>query len=121
MLKVFAFLSKRDDIETRAVIEHYENNHVPLVLSLAPAPAIYKRYYLIRGDELNREQDTIDFDVVTELVFPHRDAFLAWTEMLERGGNQYGRAEIPRSVADARLRHRGTRDSRDQGLTHPCP
>ena len=82
MLKVFGFLTKREDIETRAFIDHYENNHVPLVLGLAPCPIVYKRNYLVRGDEFNRDDGTIDFDVVTELVFPDRDAFVAWIERL---------------------------------------
>jgi hypothetical protein len=34
VLKVFSFLSKREDVDTRAFIDYYENNHVPLVLSL---------------------------------------------------------------------------------------
>ena len=33
MLKVFAFLTKREDIETQAFIEHYEGSHVPLICS----------------------------------------------------------------------------------------
>jgi hypothetical protein len=82
MLKVFALLTKREDLETQAFIDHYENHHVPLVLSLAPRPAVYKRNYLVRGDELNREDPAIDFDVVTELVFPDRPAFAAWLEKL---------------------------------------
>ena len=82
MLKVFGFLSKREDIETQAFIDHYENNHVPLVLSLAPTPPVYKRNYVVRGDEINKEDDTIDFDVVTELVFPDRAALAAWREQL---------------------------------------
>jgi uncharacterized protein (TIGR02118 family) len=82
MLKVFGFLTKREGIETQAFIDYYEHNHVPLVLSLAPTPTVYKRNYVVRGDELNREDDTIDFDVVTELAFPDRDAFLAWIEKL---------------------------------------
>ena len=82
MLKVFAFLTKREDIETEAFIEYYESNHVPLVLSLASTPTVYKRNYLVRDDEFNREDETVDFDVVTELVFPDRDAFVAWIEKL---------------------------------------
>jgi uncharacterized protein (TIGR02118 family) len=82
MLKVFGFLCKRDDIDTQAFIDHYENHHVPLVLSLAPAPLVYKRNYLARGDEFNREGDSIDFDVVTELVFSDRETFVAWIEKL---------------------------------------
>ena len=82
MLKVFAFLTKREDIETEAFIEYYENNHVPLVLSLAPTPIVYKRNYLVRGDAFNREGESAGFDVVTELAFPDRDAYLAWIEKL---------------------------------------
>jgi uncharacterized protein (TIGR02118 family) len=82
MLKVFGFLTKREDIETQAFIDYYEKNHVPLVLGLAPTPTVYKRNYLVRGDEFNREDDTVDFDVVTELVFPDRAAFVAWMEKL---------------------------------------
>jgi uncharacterized protein (TIGR02118 family) len=82
MLKVFAYLTKRGDLETQAFIDHYENNHVPLVLSLASAPTVYKRNYLVRGDEFNREDDGIDFDVITELVFPDRAAFVNWIEDL---------------------------------------
>ena len=82
MVKVFAFLTTRNGIDTQAFIDHYENQHVPLVLSLAPAPLIYKRNYVVRGDEFNREDDAIDFDVVTELVFSDRDAYVAWIEKL---------------------------------------
>ncbi len=82
MVKVFAFLTRRNGLSTEAFIEHYENKHVPLVLSLAPAPLIYKRNYVVRGDELNREDDAVDFDVVTELVFSDRDAYEGWIEKL---------------------------------------
>jgi uncharacterized protein (TIGR02118 family) len=81
-VKVFAFLTKRDGIDTAAFIDHYENRHVPLVLSLAPAPLVYKRNYVVRGDELNRESESIDFDVVTELLFSDRDSYRAWIEAL---------------------------------------
>jgi hypothetical protein len=84
MFKIMAFLSKREDIETRAFIDYYEKHHVPLIRSLAPTPIGYKRNYLVRGDDLNREDDSIDFDVVTELVFPDRAAYLAWGEQLSR-------------------------------------
>jgi EthD domain len=82
MLKVFGFLSKREDLKTQAFIDYYENHHVPLVLSMAPTPTIYKRNYLVRGDEFNREEETIDFDVITELAFPDRAAFVDWIEKL---------------------------------------
>jgi EthD domain-containing protein len=87
VLKIMAFLSKREDMATRAFIEYYENNHVPLIRSLAPTPIGYKRNYLVRGDELNIEDDAIDFDVVTELVFPDRGAYLAWGAQLSESGS----------------------------------
>jgi EthD domain len=38
MLKVFAFLTKKEGMETQAFIDYYENKHVPLICSLAPTP-----------------------------------------------------------------------------------
>jgi uncharacterized protein (TIGR02118 family) len=82
MIKVLAFLSKRQDITTQAFIDYYENKHVPLVLSLMDTPAVYKRNYLARGNEFNREDDSIDFDVVSEFVFADREALLASLELI---------------------------------------
>jgi hypothetical protein len=87
MLEIMAFLTKREDIETRVFIEYYENNHVPLIRSLAPIPIGYRRNYLVRGDELDIEGDAIDFDVVTELVFPDRAAYLAWSAQLSESAS----------------------------------
>jgi len=87
MLKVFGFLCKRAGMETQAFIDYYENKHVPLIRSLAPTPAVYKRNYLMRGNELNKEESAIDFDVVTELVFPDRTAYLAWRALLSKPGS----------------------------------
>jgi len=87
MLKILAFLTKREGIETQAFIEYYENNHVPLICDLAPTPIVYKRNFLMRGDEFNKEDGAIDFDVVTELVFPDRAAYLAWAAQLSKPGS----------------------------------
>jgi hypothetical protein len=38
MLKVMAFLVKKQSLDTADLIEYYETHHVPLILSLAPAP-----------------------------------------------------------------------------------
>jgi hypothetical protein len=82
MLKIFAFLTKSQDVATRAFIDHYETKHVPFIRASAPVPIVYKRNYLVRGDELNHESDAIAFDVVTELVFPDRAGYLAWRAAL---------------------------------------
>jgi hypothetical protein len=36
MLKVFAFLTKKEGMETEAFVDYYDNHHVPLICSLAP-------------------------------------------------------------------------------------
>jgi hypothetical protein len=87
MFKVFGFLSKKEGMATQAFIDYYEKHHVPLICRLAPTPDVYKRNYLSRGDELNRSDDAIDFDVVTELVFPDRAAYLAWRAELSKPGS----------------------------------
>ncbi len=87
MLKVFGFLTKREGITTQAFIDYYENHHVPLIRRLAPTPIVYKRNYLLRGNELNRDDNAIDFDVVTELVFADRAAYLAWRAQLSQPGS----------------------------------
>ena len=78
MFKVFAYLTKRQGITTEAFKDYYENHHVPLVLSLAPLPRVYKRNYLVRGDAANLESPTIDFDVITELAWDDRSGFENW-------------------------------------------
>ena len=85
MFKVLAFLSKREGIETRAFIDYYENKHVPLICSLAPTPIVYKRRYVI--EKLTNEGGAIDFDVVTELGFDDRAAYLAWMAKLSAPGS----------------------------------
>jgi hypothetical protein len=85
MLKVLAFLTKKEDLDTQAFIEHYENSHVPLIASWPPTPIVYKRNYVIRGDEFNQEDGAIDFDVVTEFGFPDRAAYLAWRAAIGTG------------------------------------
>jgi uncharacterized protein (TIGR02118 family) len=82
MLKVFAFLSKREGMTTQEFREYYEQKHVPLVLGLARAPAVYKRNYLRRGDPFNLEDAAHVFDVVTELVFADQAALNEWMTTL---------------------------------------
>ena len=78
MLKILSYLVKREDMAAEEFIDYYENHHVPLILSLAPPPVVYKRHYLQRGDAVNIGEAGIDFDVVTEQVFTDREAFVAW-------------------------------------------
>jgi hypothetical protein len=84
-VKILSYLVKRDGMTTEDFIDYYENHHVPLVLSLAPPPAVYKRHYLQRGDAINVGDDDIDFDVVVEQVFTDRSAFLRWIDAVTSG------------------------------------
>jgi hypothetical protein len=74
----FAYLKKRDDLTMESFIDYYETHHVPLVLSLAPPPLVYKRHYLMRGDEFSAGEDDLDFDVVAEFAWADRSAQEAW-------------------------------------------
>lgn len=85
MLKLLSYLRRRDGMATEQFVDYYENHHVPLILSLAPAPAMYKRHYIRRGDSLNISEASIDFDVVTELQWAHRDAFQEWMDAVTTG------------------------------------
>jgi hypothetical protein len=85
MFRVCGFLTKKDGLSVQDFIDYYENKHVPLICSLAPVPIIYKRRYLV-GERLTAEGGTVDFDVMTELVFADRHAFEAWMVELAKPG-----------------------------------
>ena len=82
MFKVFAYLTKRDGMTPEAFKDYYENHHVPLVLSLAPLPRVYKRNYLIRGHAANLESPSIGFDVITEQVWDDQAGLENWVKVL---------------------------------------
>jgi hypothetical protein len=85
VLKILSYLVKRDGMATGEFVDYYENHHVPLILSLAPPPVVYKRHYLQRGDAVNIGEAGIDFDVVTEQVFADRSAFQSWIDAVTAG------------------------------------
>lgn len=85
MLKILSYLAKRDGMATDDFIDYYENHHVPLILSLAPPPIVYKRHYLQRGAPVNLGDAQLDFDVVTELAFADPAAFQSWMGAVSQG------------------------------------
>ncbi len=91
MIKVFAYLKRKPGLSMEEFVDYYEHNHVPLVLSKAAMPVVYKRNYLQRGDTFNLEGDEIGFDCMTELVFNDRDGLLGW--MTSLGGDEIARDE----------------------------
>jgi uncharacterized protein (TIGR02118 family) len=82
MFKVFAYLTRRQGTTSGEFADYYENHHVPLVLSLAPMPRVYKRNYLVRSDAANLESTSIDFDGVTEMAWDDRAGFEEWITLL---------------------------------------
>jgi hypothetical protein len=85
VLRILSYLVKRDDMATDEFVDYYENHHVPLIVSLAPPPVVYKRHYVQRGDAVNIGEAAIDFDVVTEQVFADRAAFQSWIDSVTAG------------------------------------
>ena len=83
-MRILSYLVKRDDMATEEFVDYYENHHVPLIVSLAPPPVVYKRHYVQRGDAVNIGEAAIDFDVVTEQVFADR-AFQSWIDSVTAG------------------------------------
>jgi hypothetical protein len=84
MLKVMAFLVKKQGLDTGDLIDYYETHHVPLILSLAPAPTTYRRNYVMKDPDANGADD---FDIVTELVFPDRVAYQNWVSTMYSPGS----------------------------------
>ncbi|SNY55642.1 EthD domain-containing protein [Paractinoplanes atraurantiacus] len=73
-----AFLVKKPEIGFAELVDYYENHHVPLILSLAPAPLGYQRNFVDGAG---------DFHVVTELVFADRGAYEKWVSAMYAPGS----------------------------------
>ena len=82
MFKVFAYLTRREGSTREEFIDYYENHHVPLVLSLAPMPRVYKRNYLRQDFAAGLESPAIGFDVVTEMAWDDRAGAENWITLL---------------------------------------
>lgn len=83
MYRVMAFLSKKKELTTAEFMDYYEQHHVPLVLSLAASPQMYKRHYIQRDQELSQSGRQVDFDVVVELGFASAEEFhKSWLQPL---------------------------------------
>jgi EthD domain len=83
MLRLLVFLSKRAGMPAAEFIDYYENRHVPLILSLTPAPAVYRRHYLRCGGDT--DAGSMDFDVVTELQWLSLNDFRQWMTAVTTG------------------------------------
>jgi uncharacterized protein (TIGR02118 family) len=76
MFKVIALLTRKPGISREAFIEYYETRHVPLIRSLFPDIADYRRNYVdLTGAIIADGTTAPDFDSVTELWFPDRKGY----------------------------------------------
>jgi hypothetical protein len=78
MVKTIAFLKRKAGLSREAFIDYYETRHVPLILSIAPHICEYRRNFLIEaGAIVMPGAAALDFDVVTEIWYPDREAYTA--------------------------------------------
>lgn len=109
MIKVFGYLKRKPGLSPQEFADYYEHNHLPLVLSKAFMPMVYKRNYIQRGDAFNIEGNEISFDCMTELIFADRDDLSAWMaslgvyEIAQDEENFIDRAATRAYVVDERL------------------
>jgi hypothetical protein len=79
-----ALLKARAGVSRADLIDYYENHHVPLILSLAPAPDYYARNYLPETDERGFPAD---FDVLTHMKFTDEAARRTWLSLVLAEGS----------------------------------
>jgi len=82
MLKLVALITAKPEISRADFIRHYETTHAPLVQSLLPMIAEYRRSYVDRSAASGSGPLSLGFDVMTELWFQDQDALDAfWTRL----------------------------------------
>src|ERR1700733_4326606 len=91
MIKVFGYLKRKPGLSPQEFAEYYEHNHVPLVLSKAFMPMVYKRNYIQRGAAFNIEGNEISLGWMPELGSAGRDDLSVW--MASLGGDEIARDE----------------------------
>jgi uncharacterized protein (TIGR02118 family) len=75
-VKAIALLRRRSDLSRAAFIDYYERPHAPLILSLLPGIAEYRRNFTQwDGAFVSEGAAPFDFDAVTELWFADRNAY----------------------------------------------
>ncbi|EMD26807.1 EthD domain-containing protein [Amycolatopsis azurea] len=84
MITTIALLKAREGLSRDEFVDYYENRHVPLILGLAPAPALYTRSYL---PETGERGFPADFDVITHMKFADEATRGAWLALVLADGS----------------------------------
>jgi SnoaL-like domain/EthD domain len=93
MMKVIALLKKKAGLSRAEFIAYYETRHAPLIRSLLPDIADYRRNYVDREGAIESSVAAIDFDSVTEIYFADRAA-------CERFWERSADPEVARAIAE---------------------
>jgi len=75
MIKVIALLKAKPGLSRAEFIAYYETRHAPLIQSLLPDIADYRRNYVDRSGAFESPEAAIDFDSITEMRFADRAAY----------------------------------------------
>jgi uncharacterized protein (TIGR02118 family) len=79
MIKLMLLISRKPGMSREKFIEYYETRHIPLVQELLPPLPYYRRSYPRFEPQLTGGMEPPpDFDVITEIAFPSREAALGW-------------------------------------------
>jgi hypothetical protein len=80
MYKVMAFISRKPGTTREEFRQYYEGSHAVLIGEILPPMMGYRRNYINLDEPFKRDEDQIDFDVVTEMLFATRDDCEGWFE-----------------------------------------
>jgi uncharacterized protein (TIGR02118 family) len=94
MLKVVVLLKRKPGMSREDFVRYYESRHAVLATELVPGLLDYRRTY-VSGERpaFGAAPDSLDFDVITTLVFADRAAY-------EHAFHTLQRPEIARRIAD---------------------
>ncbi|MFT4054053.1 MAG: EthD domain-containing protein [Novosphingobium sp.] len=93
MVKAIALLRKKAGISREEMIAYYETRHAPLVLSLLPQIAGYRRSYPLSEGAFLPLGAELGFDVMTELRFASRADYEGFL-------TRAGQPEVAQAIAD---------------------
>jgi hypothetical protein len=89
MFKWIVHIKKKEGLSREDPIDYYENKHEPLILSLLPKLAVYRRNYLVDDpiigvDGRSGNIHNVGYDVLTECVFKNREDAEEFVAVLSR-------------------------------------
>lgn len=80
MIKTLLFAKRKSGLSRQEFMDHYNNVHIPLCTGLSPAlknKAVVRRNFVLHEQVMLPQgfSGELDYDVVTESIWPDRDSF----------------------------------------------